>query len=120
MHQETAPRGIPERLRTRAEFAHVMRKGRRSRDRVLMVVALPSGRPSTRVGLSVGKHIGGAVVRNRLKRRLRMIVRDHRWQPGFDVILVGQSGAASASYDEIGASLAENAKRLRLLDTLSV
>lgn len=93
-----------------------MRSGRRARHPLLQLVALHTGAPATRVGLSVGKQIGGAVVRNRLKRRLRMIVRDLHWREGYDVVIVGRSGAESASYEEIASAVTRNAEHLRLLD----
>lgn len=110
----------PERLRSRGDFSEVMRNGRRARHRVLQLVALHTGAPSTRVGLSVGRQVGGAVVRNRLKRRLRMIVQGLSWQPGFDVVIVARVGADSERFDEIARELATLAARLRLLDGSTV
>lgn len=114
--QHTAPRSRPERLRARADFSRVMRNGRRARHPLLQLVAHHTDAPATRVGLSVGKQIGGAVVRNRLKRRLRMIVRDLHWRPGYDVVILARPGAESARYDEIASVVKRNAEHLRLLD----
>ncbi|MCK9486726.1 MAG: ribonuclease P protein component [Dehalococcoidia bacterium] len=94
-----------------------MRNGRRARHPWLQLVALHTGAPVTRIGLSVGKQIGGAVVRNRLKRRLRMIVRDLHWRQGYDVVILPRAGADSASFEEITGAVLRNAEQLRLLDT---
>lgn len=115
MSQSTTSRR-PERLRSRSDFSEVMRNGRRARHRVLQLVALHTGAPSTRVGLSVGRQVGGAVVRNRLKRRLRMIIQGLSWHPGFDVVIVARAGAESESFDEIARAVATSAAKLRLLD----
>ena len=92
-----------------------MRDGRRARHPLLQIVARQTGAPTTRVGFSVGKQIGGAVVRNRLKRRLRMIVRDLHWRQGYDVVILPRSGAESASFREIEGVVKQNAERLHLL-----
>ena len=69
------------RMRHSAEFASVMRSGRRSSREAVGVVYLPppSGADDTadppRVGFVVSKAVGGAVVRKRVQRRLRHVMR---------------------------------------------
>ena len=70
----------------------------------------------TRVGFSVSKQVGGAVIRNRVKRRLRTIVRSLEWVPGFDLVIVARSGADSVSYGELQGIVVQNARKLKLLD----
>ena len=61
-----------ERRLTRArDFAAVRNEGRAWSDRCLVVVVRPNDTDTCRVGFSVGKRLGNAVVRNRTKRRLR-------------------------------------------------
>lgn len=105
----------PERLRKRADFTEVMRKGRRARHPLLQLVALHTDSDTTRVGFSVSKQVGGAVIRNRVKRRLRMIVRGLDWVPGVDLVIVARSGADSVSYGELTSIVSQNARKLRLL-----
>ena len=64
------------RIREGATFAQLQRAGRRARRGPLTVrfVRLPDGPP--RVAYAVGRRVGGAVVRNRLRRRLRHLVHD--------------------------------------------
>ena len=64
------------RIREGATFAQLQRAGRRARRGPLTVrfVPLPEGPP--RVAYAVGRRVGGAVVRNRLRRRLRHLVHD--------------------------------------------
>ena len=109
----------PERLRKRADFTEVMRKGRRARHPLLQLVALSTGSDISRVGYSVSKQVGGAVVRNRVKRRLRAIVRGLDWVSGFDLVIVARPGADSASYGELQSIVTQNARKLRLLDDVA-
>jgi ribonuclease P protein component len=67
-----------QRVRRRGEFSTTVRQGRRAAN-PLVVVSLLSGPPGStetaRAGFVVGRAVGGAVVRNRVKRRLRHVVR---------------------------------------------
>lgn len=92
-----SPRPQVWRIRDRATF-DALRAGRRVRRgsvSVTFVAPLPTARPEPpRVAFAVGKAIGGAVVRNRVRRRLRAAVRElqqHGRLPG-GAYLLGGSG----------------------------
>lgn len=57
----------------------------------------------SRFAFVAGRRVGGAVVRNRAKRRLREIVRHHLGQikPGFDFVVIARSDAATVDYGEL-------------------
>ena len=59
----------------------------------------PPGRP--RLGLVVSKQCGGAVIRNRIKRRLRHAAKDLHLQPGNDYVIIASSQVAEAPYRRI-------------------
>jgi ribonuclease P protein component len=92
-----------------------MRQGRRARHALLQLVAWQTGTETSRIGFSVGKQVGGAVVRNRVKRRLRAIVREFDWVPGADIVIVARPEARDATYDELRRAVTQNAGRLHLL-----
>ena len=92
----------------------MMRGGRRTRHALLTVVARRTDAP-TLIGFAVSRRAGGAVVRNRLKRQLRMIIQALSWQPGFDVVIVPQPACASARFDEISAVTASLGAKMGLL-----
>jgi ribonuclease P protein component len=77
------PPGRVWRLRGRAEFADLYARGRRVRSGPVTVtyLAAPDAGPP-RVAFAVGRAIGPAVVRNRIRRRLRAITRELAARPG--------------------------------------
>jgi ribonuclease P protein component len=63
------------RLRSRVEFAAVQERGSRVTSRYFTLLSLPGSGPSDRLGIIASRRLGGAVVRNRAKRRVREIFR---------------------------------------------
>lgn len=97
------PQGLPaqRRLRRSSDFTRVERQGQRAQGRLVVVVARP-GRG--RVGFTVSRKVGGAVVRNAVKRRLRDIARRHkeRWL-NRDLVIIARPDAAGRSLAELEA-----------------
>lgn len=95
------------RLTTRAELQNVGQKGKRMRTEHLEVRALASPSSHPRVGIIVPRYRRSAVDRNRVKRRLREIVRRallHRL-PAVDVVIRARPGAYDASYEKLLSEL---------------
>jgi ribonuclease P protein component len=103
-----APRGAmlaPERLKRRADFLRVAAKGRKAavHGLVLQVLARDDAGPA-RVGFTVTRKVGNAVVRNRTRRRLkeaaRLLLRD---QPvtGADLVLIGRDATRGRRFAEL-------------------
>lgn len=66
-------------------------------------------------GFSVGKKIGKAVTRNKIKRQLRSIVSKKDYQNGFNCIIIVGSNILNISYQEMEKNLLEALKKLNLL-----
>ena len=87
-------------LSGKPSFARVHASGRRcTRDGVTAVV-YPRDEGPARLGLSVGKGAGKAVVRNKIRRRLREAFRAYDPGPA-DVVLVGRAAVARLPYGEM-------------------
>lgn len=88
-------RFLPEyHIRRAVDFQRAYRRHRSAADRWIVVFGQPNGLPHPRLGLSVSRRVGGAVVRNRWKRRLREAFRLVRSQlpPGLDLIVIPRAG----------------------------
>jgi ribonuclease P protein component len=94
----------PESLRNSRDFRRVMGSGTRTRVGAIMLVRAPGREGPPRVGLVVSSS-GGAVTRNRIKRRLRHAIAGIQLQPGTDYVIVANRGVESASFTELEAWL---------------
>jgi ribonuclease P protein component len=110
----SAPRGASrdgeglsreERLRRRAEFLRCYREGRRRGGRLATLFFVPNSQPGPRLGITVSRKVGRkAVVRQRLKRRVREIYRrwNHRSQlPAVDLVVNLKPTAVEADFREL-------------------
>ena len=112
------------RLTRSADFDRVYRRGRSAATRTFVLYAFPSARDdddaeaAVRLGVSVGRRVGGAVDRNRVKRLLREAFwgLDDRLPEGHDFVIVARAGAAELAQegglDAVRAALAELLDRL--------
>lgn len=91
------------RLSREEDFRRVYREGSRCATALLVLHARPNGTRRVRLGLVVSRRFGGAVARNRVRRRLREAVRAEgaRIRAGADVVVVPSRAAASAIYADL-------------------
>ena len=94
-------------LRRRADFETLGRRGKATSTPLLVLRWMRTDRPDTRVGLSTPRTLGGAVQRNRVRRRLRELVRARmeRIGPGWDMLLIARPAAGEASHAELGEAV---------------
>jgi ribonuclease P protein component len=96
-------------------------EGRMVQGRWLRMTALrrPSDEPA-RLGVVTSRRVGGAVQRNRTRRRLREIFRARRGEfaPGLWLVVVAKPGAAEASFAELREDWLRLARRLSILRDL--
>lgn len=98
-------------LRRKVDFDAIGRDGSVRSTRLLVLRSLRTGRPETRVGMSTPRALGGAVQRNRVRRRLRELVREQLRErretmgAGWDLLLIARPEAANASHAELREAL---------------
>ena len=95
------------RLVRRSEYDAVYREGRRRTSREFAVFLRANGLDESRFGWSIKKALGSAVKRNRIRRRIREIVRLHRQEisPGWDIVIHPRTSVATAEFAGLTAEL---------------
>jgi ribonuclease P protein component len=107
-----------KRLTLSAEFARVKGQGASERGRYLVLgAAKVPGEKFFRAGFITPKHIGSAVIRNRVRRRLRDIVRtqQQRLRAGFWLVIVARPYAANATHEQLKDEWLRLAERASIL-----
>ena len=91
----------------RGAFDVVYRSGKRRSSSHFTVFFRANGLRVSRFGFSIKKALGGAVVRNRIRRRMREIVRCHRLEipAGWDIVMHPKSAVARAEFVALTAEL---------------
>ena len=85
----------------------------------LVLYARHNRSAQNRVGLTVSKKLGCAVVRNRVRRRLREIYRlnEMRFAPGWDIVVVARSRCVAADFDKLTKAYLTLAEKAGILET---
>ena len=101
--------GFPReaRLVRRGEFDVVYRAGKRRSSSHFTVFFRANQLPCSRFGFSIKKALGGAVVRNRIRRRVREIVRCHRQEipSGWDIVIHPKNSVSTAEFAALTVDL---------------
>jgi ribonuclease P protein component len=107
----------PEMLRTPKEFAALQQSSKSKVHPLLVARFAPNTIERTRFGFSTGRRLGGAVTRNRVRRRLREAVRalGPRIDPGWDVLIVARQSSATATYAALADGLEQVLRSARVL-----
>lgn len=105
-----------DRLRKNADFATVCRFGRRWSSPFFNMYVKKNSLGVVRLGVSVSKRVGNAVVRNRNKRRLKEAFRHQigHISSGFDVVITAKPPISNIDYAAITEELVKLLKRSRL------
>jgi ribonuclease P protein component len=105
-----------QRLTHKSQYTTVYTHGKSWAKGLLVMKAVPNGLEISRFGFSVSKRVGNAVVRNRVRRRLRECLRLTLHTPGWDVVFIARSPASKADYHQIEQAVDELMWRAKLLE----
>lgn len=99
-------------------FRRLYHSGSQAANRYLVLYCRKNHSPENRVGITVSKKLGKAVVRNRTRRRLREVYRlnESRFRSGYDIVVVARSRAVDVPFAQLEAAYLSLAARLELLE----
>ncbi len=104
-------------IKLNRDFRLLYKIGKSAVTPVLALYARKNKKTSNRIGITVSTKVGKAVVRNRVRRRIREAYRTNeaRFAAGWDLVIVARVRAAKEGYREIEENLLRLAERLRVL-----
>ena len=104
-------------LKKNYEFRRLYSRGKTAVTPFLVTYARKTKRRDNRIGFTVSTKLGKAVVRNRIRRRLREIYRLHEaeFSRGLEIVFVARGRAASASYGQLERALLSACRKLELM-----
>lgn len=104
-------------LKENRVFRRLYAKGKSAVGPAMVLYCRKNGRKENRLGFTVGTKLGHAVVRNRVRRRLREIARLNapRLQPGWDIVVVARLRAIEAPYAKLEKAFLRACGELGLL-----
>lgn len=88
-------------LRRAADYRRILSSGRRARRGSVTVVGMSNDTTSTRYGLVVGRGVGNAVERNRVKRRLRHALETVPLEQGMDYVIIADRKVLEAGFSDL-------------------
>ena len=105
---------------TSLKLNHIFRRLYRTNGQAnscLVLYARKNRTDTNRVGITVSKKLGKAVIRNRVRRRIREAYRlnEEKFLPGWDIVIVARSRAVEVSFQKLTESLLSLAERSDLL-----
>jgi ribonuclease P protein component len=100
-------------IRQRAEFQAVYDKGRKHQGRHMLIFSLAREGQPARLGIAATRKMGIAVERNRAKRRVRELFRQHPAPAGFDIVVVPRRSLIDASFSSLEAEYVATLARVR-------
>ena len=97
------------RLRKNTEFNRVYKFGKNywNRNLVIYVCKRENESDPTRIGYTITKKIGNAVMRNKIRRRMKEIIRlnFHKIESGYDIIIIPKRNIVDLSYQDLESSM---------------
>jgi len=104
-------------LKKDSDFRKVYKHGKSFANKYLVIYILKNKSDYSRVGISVSKKVGKAIVRNKVKRRIRESFRldvDKKIKSGYDIVFIARVAISDMQYNEINKSMKHLVNKFKL------
>jgi len=103
-------------LKKNHEFKRLYNKGKSAASPCAVVYCRRNGKPENRLGITVSTKLGGAVQRNRIRRRLKEVYRlnEERFHTGYDIVLIARMRSRYVRFSELEASVMSLFRNLKI------
>ena len=103
-------------LKKNHEFKRLYNKGKSAASQLAVVYCRRNGKSENHLGVTVSTKLGGAVQRNRIRRRLKEIYRlnEEKLAVGYDIVIVARMRGKFAGYRELESSVLSLFRKLNL------
>lgn len=104
-------------LKSNRDFRRTYRRGKTCAAPTIALYCRRNGTEQNRLGITTGTKVGKAVVRNRIRRRIRAIYRLHETElkAGYDIVVVARVRAADAAYAQLEKDFLKLAGKMDLI-----
>jgi len=104
------------------EFRRLYNKGKTAASKCVAVYCMRNYKDINRLGITVSTKLGGAVERNRIRRRLKEIYRLNEYTlcVGYDIVIVARQRCRYASWNELESSTLSLFKKLKLINSIDI
>jgi len=94
-------------LKRNHEFKRLYNKGKSVASKYVVIYCTKTGKPGNQLGITVSTKLGGAVQRNRIRRRLKEIYRlnENSLYTGYNIVLVARMKSRDAGWNDLQASV---------------
>lgn len=93
------------RIKNNEEFEYIIKNGISRKNKYYVIYNIERKEQYNRYGISVSKKIGNAVVRNKIKRRVRDIIIKNSIKIGYDYVIIIRKAITDLSYEEMKSEL---------------
>jgi len=99
------------------EFKRLYNKGKSAASQCAVVYCRRNGRPDNRLGITVSSKLGGAVRRNRIRRRLKEVYRlnEKKLFTGYDIVIIARMRSLFVRFSELESSVLSLFRKLKVL-----
>ena len=106
------------RLKKKYQFNYVYRVGRSVGGKLCVLYYAPSKNKNVKVGISVSHKLGGAIVRNRIKRKIREAIKPYlsKTKANFNIVFIAKNAILDASFAQIGQEIEFLLKKTSLFE----